>query len=97
MKKLIRSGIINGFWLNFYHNTTSDYSLLTIYIHNNTQKPETIYHKGFYFLSGSYNFFNVKRIQDQKLESLTIINKMNDYTQKECVNSCINLMNKEMK
>lgn len=22
---------------------------------------------------------------------------MNDYTQKECVNSCINLMNKEMK
>jgi hypothetical protein len=111
MKKLIRSGITNGFWLNFYHNSTSDYGLLTIYIHNNTEKPETIFHKGYYFSSGSYNFFNVKRIQDQKLESpynncfqnvsnsnynQTIINKMNDYTQKECVNLCINLKFNEM-
>jgi len=86
-----------------------------IYIHNKTERPETIYNKGYIISSGSYHYFNVKRIYDQKLESpyndcfknvsksiyynQTIVEyfkeKNIEYTQNECLHSCINFMFKE--
>jgi len=111
IKKSIRSGLENGFWLNYYFNTTTDYSLQTVYIHNITEKLETLYHKGYYFSSGSYNFFKIKRVFDHKLESpynecfkivsksdynQTMINQMTEYSQKECIHFCFNYKFKEI-
>jgi hypothetical protein len=62
------SGLNEGFLLNLYFNSTLDEVSLVIYIHNHTQMPATIYHKGHFFQSGSFNYFKVKRTYDQKLE-----------------------------
>jgi len=116
IKKSIRAGLDDAFYLNFYFNTTYDSSLPMIYIHNNTDRPDSIYHKGYYFSSGSVNYFNIKRTLDQRLGlpynncfknvsesdlNQTVIKSMNEnnieYSQKECLRSCINLKFKEMK
>jgi hypothetical protein len=62
------SGLNEGFWLNLYYNSTFDEVSLVIYIHNYTQMPTTIYNKARLIQPGSYNYFNIKRIYDQKLE-----------------------------
>ena len=67
IKKSIRAGLDDAFYLNFYFNTTCDSSLPMIYIHNNTDRPDSINHKGYYFSSGSVNYFNIKRTLDQRL------------------------------
>jgi len=97
IKKSIRSGVDDGFWLNFYFNTTFDYSLTIFYIHNNTEKPDTINRKGFYVSPGSYNFFTVKRIMDQKLE-LPYNDCFRNVSESESKNynqTIINLMNEK--
>jgi len=68
IKKLTKAGLDEGLWLNIYFNTTYDTNLLMIYIHNNTQNPLTIYNLGHYIQPGSYSYFNIKRVYDQKLE-----------------------------
>jgi hypothetical protein len=62
------SGINEGFWLNLYFNSTLDEVSLMIYIHNHTQMPTTISNKARFIQPGSFNYFNIKRIYDQKLE-----------------------------
>jgi hypothetical protein len=62
------SGLNEGFLLNLYFNSTLDEVSLVIYIHNHTQMPATIYHKGHFIQSGSFNYFKIKRTYDQKLE-----------------------------
>jgi hypothetical protein len=62
------SGLNEGFWLNLYYNSTFDDLSLVIYIHNHTQMPTTIFNKARFIQSGTINFFNIKRIFDQKLE-----------------------------
>jgi hypothetical protein len=62
------SGLNEGFWLNLYYNSTSDDLSIVIYIHNHTQMPTTIYNKARFIQPGSFNYFNIKRIYDQKLE-----------------------------
>ena len=111
IKKSKISGLISGFWLDLFFNSTFDDVSLMIYIHNYTQMPETIFNKGHYIQSGSRNYFNIKRKIDQKLEfpynncfknvsesskyNQTIIDylkeKKRQYSQKECLNLCINL------
>jgi len=68
IKKSIRGGLDDGLWLNFYYNRILDSNSPIIYMHNVTDKPETIYHKGKYISSGSFNYFIMKRIYDQKLD-----------------------------
>ena len=68
IKKVKKSGLDEGFWLNFYFKSNSDFDHLMIYFHNNTQIPATIYNKGYFISSGSFFYFNNKRIYDQKLE-----------------------------
>jgi len=62
------SGLNEGFWLNLYYNSTIDEVTLVMYIHNHTQMPTTIYNKARFIQPGSFNYFNIKRIYDQKLE-----------------------------
>ena len=68
IKKSTRIDLDNGFWLNFYFNSPKDDNVLMNCIHNHTQILSTISKKGHYIQSGSYNFFHVKRIFNQKLE-----------------------------
>jgi hypothetical protein len=60
------SGRNEGFWLNLYYNSTIDE--VTLVMHNHTQMPTTISNKAFFIQPGSFDYFNLKRIYDQKLE-----------------------------
>jgi len=64
-----RIGSDEGLWLIFFSNTSFDFGELKVYIHNHTENPMNIYRKGQLISSGSNNYFLVKRILDQKLES----------------------------
>jgi len=68
IKKSLRPGLDDGFFLNYYFNTTFDSSSPIIYIHNKTERPETIFRKGLYFSAGSLNYIRIKRTHDLKLE-----------------------------
>lgn len=48
-------------------NYLNDFGELKVFIHNNTMIPANLYNKGFFIKSGSYNFFSVRRIFEQKL------------------------------
>jgi len=58
------SGHDNGFDLEFKSDATS----FLVSIYNQSQKPSTIFDKGFYISVGSRNYFSIKRIYDTKLE-----------------------------
>jgi len=62
------SGYFDGLILHFYLNTSSDFGSIIVYFHNHTFKPATIGYRGYLISSGSFNYFKVKRIFDQKLE-----------------------------
>jgi hypothetical protein len=64
IKKSIISGHDNGFDLEFKSNATS----FLVSIYNQSQKPSTIFDKGYYISPGSRNYFSIKRINDKKLE-----------------------------
>jgi hypothetical protein len=70
IKKVRKSGLDDGFWINIYYNRNKTIELtdLMIYIYNYTQMPATIYKKGDFIQSGKFNYFKIKRIYDQKLE-----------------------------
>jgi hypothetical protein len=70
IKKVRKSGLDDGFWINIYYNRNETIELtdLMIYIYNYTQMPATIYKKGDFIQSGRFNYFKIKRIYDQKLE-----------------------------
>jgi len=68
IKKVIKSGLDQGLWLDIYSNTSSYSEALMIYIHNHTRIPVNIYNKGFFIHPGSFNYFIIKRVYDQKLE-----------------------------
>jgi hypothetical protein len=63
-----KSGLADGFNLDFYANTSFDFGLLYDYIHNHTVSPPTIFNKGYWITSGSDNYFIIKRLFDEKLE-----------------------------
>jgi hypothetical protein len=54
--------------VKFLFNSTFDDLSIVIYIHNHTQMPTTISNKAFFIQPGSFDYFNLKRIYDQKLE-----------------------------
>ena len=68
---LIRPGFDDGVWINFY---------------NHIEKPKTIYYRGYYISSGSYYYFNVRWIYDQKSESHLIMT-----TLKMCLNQAFTI------
>ena len=69
IKYSITNGYYYGLTLNFYANTTFDFGSIIIYFHNHTYNPATIgYNKGYLITSGTFNYFIVKRVFDQKLE-----------------------------
>jgi len=106
IKKSI-SGRNEGFWLNLYYNSTFDEASFVIYIHNHTQMPASIYNKGHFIEPGSFNYFRIKRIYDQKLElpynncyknvskseyhNQTIIDYLNEKKRKYSQNECLYL------
>ena len=61
-------GYYYGLTFNFYVNTTFDFGSIIIYFHNHTLNPVSIGGKGYLITSGTFNYFIVKRIFDQKLE-----------------------------
>ncbi len=63
-----RSGNFDGFSMSFYSNTSKDYGSVVVSIHNRTQIPSSIFNQETYVSAGSYNFFIIKRIYDQKLD-----------------------------
>jgi hypothetical protein len=63
-----KSGLADGFILDFYSNTSFDFGLLYIFIHNHTVSPPTIFNKGYWITSGSDNYFIIKRLIDEQLE-----------------------------
>jgi hypothetical protein len=69
IKKSKKISTEEGLWLMFYSNTSLDFGELKIYIHNYTENPKNIHRKGSIISSGTNNYFLVKRILDQKLES----------------------------
>jgi hypothetical protein len=56
-----KSGRDEGIWLYFYNCNS-------VYVHNNTQMPSNLYSKGYYIRPGSFNFYDINRVYDQKLE-----------------------------
>jgi hypothetical protein len=64
IKKTKRSGYNDGFYLEY----KSDANSLTVSIYNQTQKPSTIFNKGYYISAGTRNYFRIKRIYGTKLE-----------------------------
>ena len=69
IKKATKSGLDNVLWLNIYYDKNQNGSaILMINIHNNTQLPATVYRKGDFIESGSYVYFMIKRLYDQKLK-----------------------------
>ena len=62
-----QSGELNGFKLEIFVQSSIDYSRLKVYIHNQTLKPSSIYGKGHYISSGSFNYFSINRIFEQQL------------------------------
>jgi hypothetical protein len=92
IKESIRAGLDDAFYLNFYFNTTYDSSLPMIYIHNNTDRPDSIYRKGYFFSSGSVNYFNIKRTLDQRL-GLPYNNCFKNVSESDLNQTVINLMN----
>ena len=63
INKQKQSGFDYGFSIDFISNS----SQILVYMHNQTMKPFSI-QKGFYIVSGFYNYFILKRVYDQKLE-----------------------------
>jgi len=59
-----RSGYNDGFNLEL----KSDVNSFIVSIYNQSQKPSTIFNRGFYISVGSRNYFRIKRIYDTKLE-----------------------------
>jgi hypothetical protein len=64
IQKSKRSGYNDGFYIEF----DSDVKLLLVSIYNQTEKPSTIYNKGYYFSNGSEYDIKIKRTYDKKLE-----------------------------
>jgi len=58
----------SGNGLLIYFNTSIYFDTLVISINNFTKLPTTIYDKGFQITPGNLDYFNIKRIYDQKLE-----------------------------
>jgi hypothetical protein len=116
IRKARKSGLDEGLWFNIYSNTSHYFEKLMFYIHNHTRIPVNIYNRGFVIHPGSDNYFNIKRVYDQKLElpynncyknvskseyhNQTIIDylieKKREYSQKECLYLCRNLIYKEI-
>jgi hypothetical protein len=68
IKKSKRSGRQEGLYIDLYFNNKYKDNRLIIYIHNHTIMPLAIYNKGFYVSLGTYNYFVLSSIYDQKLE-----------------------------
>lgn len=77
-----------------------DYGEMEILIHNSSEPPIDLFSKGYYISSGTYNYFEVERLFDSKLDEpyndcLKDVNdfKLNKtYTRKECLQFCIYLL-----
>jgi len=67
IKKSKRSGRQEGLYIDLYFNKTYKDNRLIIYIHNHTIMPLAIYNKGFYVSLGTYNYFVLSSVYDQKL------------------------------
>jgi hypothetical protein len=63
-----KSGIDDGLAIEFYSNTSYNFSQIHIYIHNHTHILSTIRNKGTWIMSGSENYFVIDRIYHEKLE-----------------------------
>jgi len=89
-----KSGRDEGIWLYFYYNQTlfdSIFTTVTLYIHNNTQMPSNLYSKGYYIRPGSFNFYDINRVHDQKLE-LPYNNCYKNVSKSDCNQTIINYM-----
>ena len=63
-----KSGIDDGLTIEFYSNTSYNFSQIHIYIHNHTHILSTIRNKGTWIMPGSENYFVIDRIYHKKLE-----------------------------
>jgi hypothetical protein len=62
------SGYYYGFDFNVYVPAEIDYGRFIVHIHNVSTLPWSMYNKGFFVSTGSYNYFVVKRAFEKKLE-----------------------------
>ncbi len=70
-KNLIKNstfgGFLYGLWMDLYLPSDYDLNHLKIFIHNQTLKPISIYNKGYFIASGTYNYFGIERVSNMML------------------------------
>jgi hypothetical protein len=91
IKKVRKSGLDQGLWLDFFSNTSNYFEALMVYINNHTRIPVNIYNKGFFIRPGAFNFFIIKRVYDQKLE-LPYNNCYKNVSKSNCNQTIINYL-----
>jgi hypothetical protein len=61
-------GMFYGLNLDLYIPTDDDFGQLKVYIHNQTHTPLSLFNKGYILSTGCYNYFQVQRIFEDRLE-----------------------------
>lgn len=60
--------VILEYQTELYVNGSYDLGQFKVYIHNQSLAPSTLYNKGYFISSGIYNYFQLDRVYEQKLE-----------------------------
>jgi hypothetical protein len=68
LNKANSSGMFYGLNLDLYIPTDDDFGQLKVYIHNQTHTPLSLFNKGYILSTGCYNYFQVQRIFEDRLE-----------------------------
>lgn len=61
-------GPIYGLKMDLYAPSDYDFNRLKIFIHDQTVKPLSLYNKGYYVTSGTFNYFGIQIVSNIKLE-----------------------------
>lgn len=60
-------GFLYGLIMDLYLPSDFDVNHLKIFIHNQTLKPISIFNKGYFIASGTYNYFGIERVSNMML------------------------------